>query len=34
MVVCKDCYIKWRLNNKNCPTCRAIINWIIIFFLF
>lgn len=26
MVVCKDCYIKWRLNNKNCPTCRAIIN--------
>ena len=26
MVICKDCYIKWRLNNKNCPTCRAIID--------
>ena len=26
MVVCKDCYIKWRLKNKNCPTCRTIIN--------
>ena len=25
MVVCKDCYIKWRINNKNCPTCRAIV---------
>jgi hypothetical protein len=25
MVVCKDCYIKWRIDNKNCPTCRAII---------
>lgn len=25
MVICKECYIKWRLNNKNCPTCRAII---------
>ena len=25
MVVCKECYIKWRINNKNCPTCRAII---------
>ena len=24
MVVCKDCYIKWRLKNKNCPTCREI----------
>ena len=26
MVVCKDCYIKWRLNNNKCPTCRTIIN--------
>ena len=25
MVVCKECYIKWRINNKNCPTCRAVI---------
>lgn len=25
MVVCKECYIKWRINNKNCPTCRTII---------
>ena len=23
MTVCKECYIKWRINNKNCPTCRA-----------
>ena len=25
MVVCKECYIKWRINNKNCPACRTII---------
>ena len=25
MVICKDCYIKWRLKSKNCPTCRTII---------
>lgn len=25
MVVCKDCYIKWRINNKKCPTCRTMI---------
>ena len=26
MVVCKDCYIKWRKKNQTCPTCRTIIN--------
>ena len=25
MVICKDCYIKWRNKNKNCPTCRTFI---------
>ena len=25
MIICKDCYIQWRLKNKNCPTCRTII---------
>ena len=25
MVICKECFIKWRLKHKNCPTCREII---------
>lgn len=25
MVVCKECYIKWRLKNNNCPTCKSVI---------
>ena len=25
MVVCKECYIKWRTKNKNCPSCRSLI---------
>ena len=25
MVVCKECYLKWRKINKNCPSCRNII---------
>ena len=25
MVICKECYIKWRLQNNFCPTCRALI---------
>lgn len=23
MIICKDCYIKWRMNNKLCPACRT-----------
>lgn len=23
MIVCKECYVKWRLSNKTCPVCRS-----------
>ena len=30
LLVCKDCYIKCKLNNKNCPACRQPIKWLIV----